>query len=107
MALIKCNECGKEISTDAVFCPHCGKVHVPVKTDYLSGPKNFISLIAFLLWLFSAIAIYAVLDDRRPLFGDMLRSGEDYTLFFGSVAIFILFTYLFVVSPILKKIMKK
>jgi intein/homing endonuclease len=25
MALIKCKECGKEISEDAEFCPHCGK----------------------------------------------------------------------------------
>lgn len=25
MALIKCSECGKEISSDAKSCPHCGK----------------------------------------------------------------------------------
>lgn len=25
MALIKCEECGKEISSQAEFCPHCGK----------------------------------------------------------------------------------
>ena len=25
MALIKCKECGKEISNDAKICPHCGK----------------------------------------------------------------------------------
>jgi uncharacterized membrane protein YvbJ len=24
MALVKCTECGKEVSTDAVTCPHCG-----------------------------------------------------------------------------------
>lgn len=24
MALIKCGECGKEVSTSAVACPHCG-----------------------------------------------------------------------------------
>ena len=24
MALIKCNECGKEISDKAKVCPHCG-----------------------------------------------------------------------------------
>lgn len=24
MALIKCKECGKEISNTASFCPHCG-----------------------------------------------------------------------------------
>lgn len=25
MALIKCEECGKEISSTAKACPHCGK----------------------------------------------------------------------------------
>lgn len=25
MALVKCEECGKEISTDVKACPHCGK----------------------------------------------------------------------------------
>lgn len=34
MALIKCEECRKEISSEAVACPHCGKpssvVHCPV-----------------------------------------------------------------------------
>ncbi len=24
MALIKCEECGKEISSEALTCPHCG-----------------------------------------------------------------------------------
>ena len=34
MALIKCTECGKEISSEAEFCPSCGKpssvIHCPV-----------------------------------------------------------------------------
>lgn len=25
MAMVKCKECGKEISTGAAKCPHCGK----------------------------------------------------------------------------------
>lgn len=24
MSLVKCTECGKEVSTDSVTCPHCG-----------------------------------------------------------------------------------
>ena len=27
MALMKCKECGKEISSKAEFCPHCGFVY--------------------------------------------------------------------------------
>ncbi len=29
MALIKCNECGKEVSSNARNCPHCGN---PINT---------------------------------------------------------------------------
>ena len=30
MALIKCPECGKEISDKAASCPHCGNPMAPV-----------------------------------------------------------------------------
>ena len=30
MALIKCPECGKEISDKAEFCPHCGCPHTVI-----------------------------------------------------------------------------
>jgi zinc ribbon protein len=33
MALIKCKECGKEISSDAVSCPHCGKPQFSATTN--------------------------------------------------------------------------
>lgn len=26
MALIKCRECGKEVSSNAASCPHCGNI---------------------------------------------------------------------------------
>ncbi len=32
MALIKCRECGKEISDQAAACPNCGCPNVPVQT---------------------------------------------------------------------------
>jgi ABC-type ATPase with predicted acetyltransferase domain len=32
MALTKCKECGKEISTTANKCPHCGYDFVPGQT---------------------------------------------------------------------------
>jgi len=28
--LLKCKECGQDVSTDAPFCPHCGKPNTPV-----------------------------------------------------------------------------
>lgn len=29
MALISCRECGESVSTEAVFCPHCGALQQP------------------------------------------------------------------------------
>lgn len=39
MALIKCSECGKEISSEAKFCPGCGKPQTKPKgmSLYKSG----------------------------------------------------------------------
>ena len=38
MALVKCPECGKEISDSALACPHCGCLHVSVD---ISNVSNF------------------------------------------------------------------
>ena len=37
MSLIKCTECGKDISDQALSCPHCG---VPLSSKDLSGIPN-------------------------------------------------------------------
>lgn len=36
MALIKCKDCGKEFSTDAKVCPHCGAKKTKAKTRWKS-----------------------------------------------------------------------
>ena len=44
MSLIKCPECGKEISTEAASCPHCGyplhKEEGPSKSMGYPAPKS-------------------------------------------------------------------
>ncbi|HEX3037286.1 MAG TPA: zinc ribbon domain-containing protein, partial [Thermodesulfobacteriota bacterium] len=35
MALVQCNECGKEVSTDSVTCPNCG---YPIKPSSPQQP---------------------------------------------------------------------
>lgn len=58
MALIKCSECGKEISDKAVSCPHCG---APVGTSKASikpqkkkgGKLKYILIIIFIVLAFS------------------------------------------------------
>jgi len=38
MALIKCHECGKDVSTSAEACPHCG---YPFKKNTVSKPISY------------------------------------------------------------------
>ena len=46
MALIKCPECGKEVSDSAKSCPHCGyplDKEQPIKQEVVDEPKKFSS----------------------------------------------------------------
>lgn len=63
MALINCNECGKEISTGADACPHCG----------YKQPKKSIWPVVF-AWIFVLIGapIAAAL-----IFGDHNKAERD------------------------------
>ena len=40
MSLIKCNECGKQISDKAAFCPHCGVSNKSYTYCYNCGAKT-------------------------------------------------------------------
>jgi len=40
MALIKCPECGKEISSAAVACPHCGMPNIPSASPASTSSAN-------------------------------------------------------------------
>ena len=61
MALIKCEECGKEISSLATSCPSCGK---PINGNVVTTQQTskhwklikFISWIVFLIGLSNAFA---------------------------------------------------
>ncbi|MCH7905614.1 MAG: zinc-ribbon domain-containing protein [Armatimonadetes bacterium] len=62
MALIKCKECGREVSDNAASCPHCGN---PIKTPrpQLSKPNSFqsclgcIGFAVLLAWIASSLGI--------------------------------------------------
>ena len=44
MSLIKCPECGKEISDKATSCPNCGcPVSVPKESDVFLDAKNLLN----------------------------------------------------------------
>jgi|GEM_PF-1958167 hypothetical protein len=40
MALIKCIECGQEVSTEAKMCPHCGNPNTPVVIEQKRDKKD-------------------------------------------------------------------
>lgn len=55
MSLIKCKECGKEISSEAEVCPHCGK-----KID----EGNMFSKLVGILVILGAIG--SIFDNDKP-----------------------------------------
>src|ERR1035438_1889223 len=57
MALIKCTECGQDISTEAKMCPHCGKPNTPIVIEQKQKGKNGWK---FLLALFVFIIILSL-----------------------------------------------
>ncbi len=48
MALIKCPECGKEISNKAKFCPQCGYANAPIEI----AQRRSVSIPSFILVMF-------------------------------------------------------
>ena len=50
MALIKCKECGKEISTQAEECPHCGAFNKDNPVNVLQGVLS-VGLLLVTFWL--------------------------------------------------------
>ena len=58
MSLIKCNECGKEISNQATACPNCGFLIKPVLIEKTSKGWKLAKLISWLTFFF-AIYIFA------------------------------------------------
>ena len=45
MALIKCKECGNEISENATACPHCGcPVNIPTKSKNILKKRAMIAI---------------------------------------------------------------
>lgn len=66
MALIKCSECGKEVSSNASSCPHCGNiinasVRCPKCGSTNTGPiSNSSKIISNLMW--GPLAVHKILS---------------------------------------------
>ena len=62
MALIPCRECGKEISSEAAKCPHCGARKAPNVGARVFG---FASLFAVLLTVVAWWAMFRPSPEQR------------------------------------------
>ena len=60
MALVKCRECGEEVSDEAITCPHCG-VNNP------SGKKGCFDFIWYVI-VCLAVAVLLVIIGRLLIF---------------------------------------
>lgn len=69
MSLIKCSECGKEISDKAEVCPNCGNTSTPkgVFRKRVTGTVVTIQLIVFSIFYFVIIGLLFAFD--HPRFG--------------------------------------
>lgn len=61
MALIKCNECGKDISDQATTCPNCG-AKTEIAENIKQNTKQIIKILSFLLLIVISfiIVIYSI-----------------------------------------------
>lgn len=73
MALIKCHECGKDVSSEAAACPHCG---APVKAVQQECVINFFRKSQ---GGGTAIKIYVIIDDIEELSLGEKESGRVFT----------------------------
>lgn len=60
MAMTKCKECGKEISTTAKTCPHCGASTSPV-LDAMGNVGEAASSLGSMLMLIGGVILAVVL----------------------------------------------
>lgn len=52
MALIPCKECGKEVSSKARTCPHCGRPLKRFRIGRLIPAVIYIALVGFIVYRF-------------------------------------------------------
>lgn len=58
MALIKCKECGKSISSDAWTCPNCGKPVQKATSDKKKKRTKYIIIAIIILLLCIGFGVY-------------------------------------------------
>ncbi len=94
MALIKCTECGKDISDKAIACPNCGNPLATVQKDEslvtIQATKKkwkFVKLLSWIVFIFGLIMLFS--NSVSGTFNDP-KLGVGLTLaFFGFIGIIV------------------
>ena len=86
MALIKCPDCGNEISSNAVSCPHCGKIFsdidVPIEYSTIYSEDNAKRVAAVIIGIILQICGIIVFCSFNSEYIDpTVKFGSDYNTY--------------------------
>ncbi len=115
MALIKCRECGKEISDKAESCPNCGyRIHKKESKSNTMKTGSIISLVAcsillcivFLLYSYSAIPKQYDNDTKSSINVnlDTAKDNPNAIIFFYGVIVFTFIDFILTILFLTKKL---
>lgn len=76
MALIKCNECGKEISDKAKVCPHCGTKY---KSENENDRKGFPTSVMFILIVIFVAVIFIIMNYNKKDYNNSTSDTKENT----------------------------
>lgn len=74
MALIKCRECGHQVSTEASACPNCG---APIKKPVQSLPPQKKTKVSIWAWIALIVVAYFLWNAISENIQERLRSPEE------------------------------
>lgn len=66
MALIKCHECGHDVSTEAASCPRCGAINQPSITEKMRAPSKNAGYVWMALIGLFLIAVFLPEKPQKP-----------------------------------------
>ena len=76
MALIKCSECGKEISDKARKCPHCGTKY---KSENENDRKGFPTSVMFILIVIFVAVIFIIMNYNKKDYNNSTSDTKENT----------------------------
>lgn len=75
MALIRCHECGKNVSTNAIQCPHCGTTIIKQNSYHFKSEfaKKALKFAVYIIFpILAAVILWKGKTDIWTLFGILI-----------------------------------